>query len=128
MSASELPRGIEILIKKAAVDAEFKRVLLDKRADAAKDIDLALVPAEAAMLGAIPAAQLEAIVAGTKVDAKLRPALLGKAAAVMIAALGVSGAACTGYPPATRGVRPARPPKVEPAEAVEERTETTDGR
>jgi hypothetical protein len=30
-----IPRGIEVLVKKAAVDAEFRLVLLDQRADAA---------------------------------------------------------------------------------------------
>ncbi len=90
----DIPRGIEVLVKKAAVDAEFKAVLIDLRADAAKAIDLALDPAEAAMLRAIPASQLEAIVSSTRVDAKLRPALLGKAAAVMIAALGAGGIGC----------------------------------
>ncbi len=127
MRASDLPCGIEVLIKKAAVDAEFRRLLLDRRADAAKAIDLALDPAEAAMLDVIPASQLEAIVSSTRVDAKLRPALLGKAAAVMIAALGVSGAGCNVYQPATRGVRPDRPTKSAPAKASEERTEATDG-
>ena len=110
-------RGIEILVKKAAVDHDFREALLAERADAAKRIGLDLAPAEAAMLAAIPPEQLEAIVDGTRVTPKQRRAFLGKAAAVMIAALGVTGAGCeivTG----TRGVRPDRPPpkRSQPAE------------
>jgi hypothetical protein len=83
-----IPRGIEILVKKAAVDLKFRKLLLEKRAGAAEEIKLELEPAEAAMLTAIPAAQLDAIIAGTKVDEKVRPAFLGRVAAIMIAALG----------------------------------------
>jgi hypothetical protein len=110
-----IPRGIEIMVKKAAVDAEFKALLLEKRAGAAEDIKLELDPAEAAMLTAIPAAQLEAIVAGTKVDEKVRPAFLGRVAAIMIAALGVGAAGCATHSPVTEGVRPDHPQKIEPA-------------
>ncbi|MHC5056757.1 MAG: hypothetical protein ACYTKD_18895 [Planctomycetota bacterium] len=89
-----IPRGIEVLVKKAAVDPGFRALLLEKRADAAREIALDLDPAEAAMLVAIPASQLEAIIASTKVDDQVRPAFLGKAAAVMIAALGAGASAC----------------------------------
>lgn len=57
----DIPRGIEVLIKKAAVDAEFKAVLLQRRAAAADEIGLVLEPAEKAMLAAMPEAQLEAV-------------------------------------------------------------------
>jgi hypothetical protein len=83
-----IPRGIEVLVKKAAVDAEFKRLLLEKRAEAAKEIGLTLEPAEAQMLAAAPREQLEAIIARTTVAPSLRPVFLGGAAAVMLAALG----------------------------------------
>ncbi len=36
-----IPRGIEVLVRKASVDAEFRRVLLAERAQAARRIDLA---------------------------------------------------------------------------------------
>ena len=84
-----IPRGIEVLVKKAAVDPEFKCLLLEKRGEAAKAIGLALEPAESLMLAAAPAAQIEAIIAQTNVSPSLRPAFLGRAAAVMLAALGV---------------------------------------
>jgi hypothetical protein len=86
----EIPRGVEVLVKKAAVDPSFKKLLLERRAEAAEAIALTLSPAEEALLAAVPEAQLRAIVASTKVSPSLRPAFLGYAAAAMLAALGVS--------------------------------------
>ncbi|MBM4037380.1 MAG: hypothetical protein FJ290_02600 [Planctomycetes bacterium] len=116
----EIPRGIEILVKKASVDAAFKRLLLEKRAGAAQEIELTLEPAEAMMLNAVPAAQLEAIIASTTVAPVSRAAFLGKAAAVMLAALG-AGVGCDESPTApagdrvdrsiTNGIRGDRPPR-----------------
>jgi len=82
------PRGIEILVKKASVDGEFKRYLLAERSGAAARIGLELDTAEAAMLDAIPEAQLVAIIEKTKVAPLLRPAFMGYAAAAMLAAVG----------------------------------------
>ncbi|MHC4249685.1 MAG: hypothetical protein ACYS9X_11220 [Planctomycetota bacterium] len=127
MGGRELPRGIEVLVKKAAVDAAFKTLLLEKRAGAAGEIGLDLDAAEVAMLMAIPAAQLEAIIASTKVDEKVRPAFLGRAAALMIAALGVSGASCGVMMPKTRGIDPDRPTRSRPEKDAEEKTEADDG-
>ncbi|MGD8718948.1 MAG: hypothetical protein PVH29_09020 [Candidatus Zixiibacteriota bacterium] len=90
-SMGEVPRGVEVLVKKAAVDPAFKKVLLSKRARAAEDIGLSLEPAEAAMLGAVPEDQLRAIIGRTKVSPSLRPAFLGAVAAAMLAALAASG-------------------------------------
>jgi hypothetical protein len=120
----EIPRGIEVLVKKASVDPDFKRLLLETRAEAAKEIELTLDPAEVAMLNGVPAEQLEAIIARTTVSPMSRAAFLGRAAAVMLAAL--SGAAScvplTGSRPdqpkpstssaaesTTKGIRPDRP-------------------
>jgi len=108
----EIPRGIEVLVKKAAVDPAFKKTLLAKRGRAAADIALNLSPAEAAMLDAVPLPQLEAIVANMKVDAKLRPAFLGYAAGAMLAALSTAILACEGgpfEPPSSLGSRPDPP-------------------
>lgn len=104
-----IPRGIEVLVKKAAVDPAFRRLLLAKRAEAAKTIGLDLSPSEAAMLAAIPGAQLEAIISNTKVDPKLRPILMGAAAAVMLVVLGADMVGCDGNG-GTKGGRPDRPP------------------
>ncbi|HUT35006.1 MAG TPA: hypothetical protein VNE39_16060 [Planctomycetota bacterium] len=99
----EIPRGIEILVKKASVDADFKRLLLAKRAEAAREIGLTLEPAEAMMLNAVPAAQLEAIITSTTVAPVSRAAFLGKAAAVMLAALSAAG--CDEEAPPVTGSR-----------------------
>ncbi len=94
-----VPRGIEVLVKKAAVDAEFHALLVERRARAAEEIGLALDPAEVAMLNSIPATLLEGIIARTTVAPVSRAAFLGKAAAVMLAALGTNLAIADGPPP-----------------------------
>ena len=38
---ADIPRAIEVLIKKASVDPEFRQLLLEKREQAAGEIDLA---------------------------------------------------------------------------------------
>ena len=83
-----IPLGVEVLVKKAAVDPEFRTLLHERRAGAADEIGLRLDPAEAAMLAAVPQAQLEAIIDRTTVPQEHRRAFLGKAAAAMLAALG----------------------------------------
>jgi hypothetical protein len=117
-----IPCGIEVLIKKAAVDPAFKRLLLETRDAAARDIDLALDPAEATMLRAAPRGQLEAVIARTRVHPTVRSAFLGRAAAVMLVALGAGAVGCEedGEP---AGIEPDRPAveRVEPPEA--EKTE-----
>ena len=86
----EIPRGIEVLVKKASVDPAFRAVLLSQRSKAAAEIGLKLAPAEALMLEHVPLAQLEAIINRTKVDPSRRNAFLSKAAGVMLAALGAT--------------------------------------
>jgi hypothetical protein len=83
-----VPRGIEVMVKKAAVDAEFRELLLSQRGKAAASIELELDPAESAMLSAIPREQLARIVDQTEVATELRPAFAGRVGAVMLAALG----------------------------------------
>jgi len=117
-SVGDIPRGIEILVKKAAVDPEFRELLLLKRAEAANEIGLTLDPAEAMMLRAAPAEQLEVVIDRTVVPREHRRVFLGKAAAAMLAALGLGQAGCdqpapTGSrpdePAVTDGIRPDRP-------------------
>ena len=108
----EIPRGIEVLVKKASVDAIFRALLLEERSKAAESIGLKLEPAEAMMLDAVQAAQLEAIIGHTTVIPERRRAFLGKAAAVMLAALGASAVpGCDEVMPAPKGIRPDPPPK-----------------
>jgi len=108
----DIPRGIEVLMKKASVDPAFQELLLAKRADAAAEIGLKLDPAEALMLAAAPADQLQAIIAQTSVPQEHRRAFLGQAAATMLAALGavVTVAGCP------KGSRPDLPRQLEPPE------------
>ena len=89
-----IPRGLEVLIKKAAVDPAFEKLLMERRAEAAKAIGLKLTAAEEAMLAAAPLPQLESIVAHTRVAPKFRPAFLGYAAGAMLAVLGIASALC----------------------------------
>ncbi len=124
-----IPRGMEVLIKKASVDPAFKATLLESRAGAAAEIGLALEPSEAAMLDAVPATQLEAIIAQTSVPQGHRRAFLGKAAAAMLAALSVSGPELTDAGiggskiGSGTGIRPG-PVPVQPPAAVEYRPGT----
>lgn len=112
------PRGLEVLLKKAAVDAAFRARLLSARAAAAGDLGLELAASERALLAAAPAAQLAAMVDGTRVPERQRAAFLGSAAAVMLAALGLTGC---GDQPAPAGIRPQEvPPTQQPGPPVSE--------
>jgi len=107
-----IPRGIEVLVRKAAVDPEFRNALLAERAAAAARIGLALAPAEELMLKAVPEGQLEAVIDRTRVPLEHRRAFLGNVAAAMLAALGVAGGGCSSDqpPPAPAGIAPDMPP------------------
>ncbi len=132
-----VPRGIEVLVKKASVDPEFRKVLIQSRDRAAREIELELDPAEAAMLQQIPGEQLNAIIDNTVVPPDSRRVFLGKVAALMLAAIGVTmlGQSCEEEdvvlgsrpdstdqqdttsppdtiqpPPPTRGIQPDPPP------------------
>jgi hypothetical protein len=118
-SVGNIPRGFEVLMKKAAVDPAFKAMLLDRRAEAADEIGLQLEPAEAMMLVAAPREQLEAVIASTHVPDEHRRVFLGKVAAVMLGAVGLVTAGCgetKGSRPdrtQTKGISPDRPPSRE---------------
>lgn len=83
----EIPRGVEVLVKKASVDPKFRRLLLEKRGDAAREIALELTDAERSMLLSIPVEQLEKIIANTKVKPEHRAVFLGVVGKLMLAAL-----------------------------------------
>ena len=108
-----VPQGIEVLVKKAAVDAEFRELLLDQRGGAAAVIGLELDPAESDILTTIPRDQLAQIIGVTVVPVEQRRVFLGRVAAAMLAAL---GAGLVGCEPelASRGVRPGKPEKTSP--------------
>ncbi|HEY3323431.1 MAG TPA: Os1348 family NHLP clan protein [Planctomycetota bacterium] len=102
-----IPRGMEVLIKKAAVDTEFRRQLLADREKAVAGLGLKLDATEALLLKAVPSEQLDRIIAQTKVPEAHRAAFLGTAAALMLAIVGVSGPTKAAEGPvAPGGVRP----------------------
>jgi hypothetical protein len=87
-----IPRAIEVLIKKASVDPEFRGLLMEKRADAAQEIDLELSQVEVKILSDIPREQLEKIIDNTKVPPEHRSVFLGNAGKLMLAAIIASAA------------------------------------
>jgi len=106
---SAIPRGIEVLVSKAAIDEDFRAFLFEDRLQAVASINLELSQAESMMLAAIPVKQLEMIIDRTIVPEEHRTAFLGKTAAVMLLAIGtMSLTSC--FEPATKGALPDRPP------------------
>lgn len=119
-----IPRGLEVLIKKAAVDPQFKERLLAGATAAAAEIGLPLDDAERLMLQAVPPAQLETIIAQTRVPEEHRRAFLGQAASAMLAALGLGAAVQAAERLTAPGGAPPgpEPPNVRPKpKTVEER-------
>jgi acyl carrier protein len=118
-----VPQGIEVLVLKAAVDPDFKQLLLQRRTAAAESIGLELSVAEATMLAAVPVTQLEAVIARASVPQEHRRAFLGQAAAAMLTALAAFRPALAEEPPhPTQGIPPDRPPMPPAIEkTVEER-------
>lgn len=104
-----IPRGIEVLIKKAAVDDDFRKALLERRAGAAQLIQLELGESEVMMINSAPIEQLESIIRHVQVPDHERRAFLGKVATAMLAVLGASVLGCDRSTPATKGIRPDRP-------------------
>ena len=85
-----LPRGIEVLIRKAAIDVEFRKTLFKDRVAAAKEIQLDMAPLEQEILKSIEWPQLEAIIHSTRVPETQRQAFLGNSAQAMLVALEVT--------------------------------------
>ncbi len=116
----KIPRGIEVLVKKASVDDEFRKLLLETRARAASEIGLELDSAEVMMLNGVPRGQLETIIANTRLRPTQRKLFMGRAAAVMLAALGTAAAVGCDQP-VVEGIRPEVPG--DPETVVEEQAE-----
>ncbi len=106
---SSIPRGIEVLVKKASVDPEFRQLLLDRRAEAAREIDLELTEAEQNMLATIPAEQLEKIIDSANVKPEHLKIFLGRTAKLMLAAAaGVAVVSMMCMTTCTAGISPDR--------------------
>lgn len=80
------PRGLEILVKKAAVDADFKNQLLSKREAFAREHSIPLDPTEESMLASTSEEQLKNMIEHTTVPETQRSYLM-KASIVAIVAL-----------------------------------------
>jgi hypothetical protein len=94
-NSGSIPRGIEVMLKKASVDPAFKVLLLARRAEAARSIGLTLTATEVLMLQSAHADLLTAMIDKTKMPQEHRRVFLGHAAAAMLAALGVLHSGCT---------------------------------
>jgi hypothetical protein len=86
-SVPAMPRGIEVLVKKASVDRAFRELLLEERGAASAAIGLELSTTEIAVLNSLPRVQIEQVVDHTPVPDEHRRVLLGKIAAAMLAVL-----------------------------------------
>lgn len=80
-----IPHGIEVLVKKASVDMEFRKKLIEKRGEAAQEIELELTEAEKNMLSSISIEQLEKIIDNTKVKPEHQEIFLGNVGKLMLA-------------------------------------------
>jgi len=110
---SKIPRGLEVLVKKASVDPEFRAFLLADPSAAARLIDLTLTPYEEAMLAAVTREQMMAIIDATVVPEAHRRAFLGKASAAMVLTLaGVAGFAAVSVSAGNRSDHPIDPTPV----------------
>ena len=89
------PRGIEVLLKKAAVDEKFRELLLENPSQAAASIELELEPAESAMLQTFPKEHLAAIIKQTNVPEMHRRTFLGKSVVAMLVLIGGTGVLTT---------------------------------
>ncbi len=125
--AGGTPYGIEILLKKAAVDPEFRELLLEKRSEAAKEIQLTLAPSEVAILTSIQDDQLRAIISKTKVLPKHRSTFLGSCAGQMLVAVGTVVALGVILLPPTAGISPEHQRKIKEARAKQEKEAGTQG-
>lgn len=83
----DIPRGLEILVKRAAIDSAFKSALLTKRDKIAEELDIPLDPSEKAMLACIPADHLEKMIKATEVPPAQHKLLAKGTAAAMLALL-----------------------------------------
>jgi len=127
--ATSISRGIEILLRKAAVDLAFRPILIAEREHAAESIALVLSSSEKAILSGIPAESLDRMIealAREPLPETHRRAFLGQAAAAMLAI--VAGGAMEGCAgPEDRSEAPPEPPEVVedipetiPVETIEE--------
>ena len=89
--AGNSPRGMEILLKKASVDKDFARLLLDSPDEAARLISLDLQDSERMILVSTPKTTLEAMISHTSVKRHQLSAFRTLSASLMLAAILAAG-------------------------------------
>jgi hypothetical protein len=115
----DVPRGIEVLLRKAAVDAEFRDRLVTDPKGAATSIGLALSPGEKAILGSVPADALTGMIDRVEVPDEHQSVFRGRIAAAMLALVagtafacappGIAPGGCVVHPDEQRREQPADP-------------------
>ena len=109
-----IPVGIEVLVKKASVDPEFRQTLLEKREAVAREIGLKLTESEQKMLFSISNEQLEKIIDNTKVKPEHRNIFRGKVVKLMLAAAaGLAVVSMLSVTTCTAGISPDRVRKMQ---------------
>lgn len=84
-SGSSVPRGLEILIKKAAVDKKFRHSLVTKREKFADELNIPLEDSERLMLSSVSANHLEMMIGHTDVPEKQKTHLAKASTATIVA-------------------------------------------
>ena len=84
---SDIPRGLEILVKRAAIDTSFRAELLKRREKIAEELKIPLDASEIAMLACIPSEHLEKMIQATEVPPAQHKLLAKGTAAAMLALL-----------------------------------------
>jgi len=120
---AEIPRGVEILLKMAAIDSVFRLRLIHMRGQASKDLGFKLTFAEAMILEAVPEDQLQTMIDAMPVSDEERSILLSAVPqskrpsdSPLLATLGIrpEWEDVPGLPPQTRGIRPDLPDRAPP--------------
>ncbi len=83
-----VPTGIQRLLRLASVDPEFRQELVERRGELAAAAEIPLTPSEAAILAAIPAAQLDEMAVKLPPPPAPRRAFLRRTAATAVVLLG----------------------------------------
>jgi hypothetical protein len=117
---AEIPRGVEFLLKMAAIDPTFRARLIHMRGTASQTIGFKLSFSEAMILEAVPEDQLQAMIDAMPVSDEERSTLLTLAPqsrlpadSPLLATLGIrpEWTEPPPRPPQTRGIRPDLPIK-----------------
>ncbi|GAB4284088.1 MAG: hypothetical protein Kow0029_30520 [Candidatus Rifleibacteriota bacterium] len=82
---TDIPRGLELLIKKASADDSFKNELLIKKEKLIDELNLALDISEKAMLAAVPTEHLRKMIEATELPQSQKKALAKVSTAAMVA-------------------------------------------